>query len=481
MFPMDEGCTRWRFTTKTETWIDCLRIGAYNEVLDGAPVSEGDRVEYRVAPVSGQTVEILQDPWPIVYLNGVEIGAGNPIHIISSQVLVRVILSYPSVEERDYRYVIVFSHSNISDKHPIFLYRADGSLYKKINPSSDESQYVNYTGGSLTTDRGTQSADLEMLSTASYHVSYSSNKVDFNWKGGIVEIGKSLLDRQLRTDIVSASFAYETMVPLPGDIGTVSDGRWTTQCQLEFYGQPLKGLPLFTIDLGGEYRIDAIDLTSGFYKPDLGLDTEEMRRFDVSNWFTLHYSLDGTNFYPVCGKANNFHLGGGESISFEEGDIPELFEARYFRLILEDSNKIDFEDGRWCVPICEFAVYKDLILKGEARLVSSHVQEDETHLYDYRGLLDTVGDKLFKIATVNPLLSTQKRMDRRVGSLLGEFQKDHTKASVDVMYAPHIELGQTVNVINPVTGGAQDYFIEGISNNKGKIALNLAYYPGLYS
>jgi len=478
--PFPYAC--FTFSVLTEAFVDSVRIVTFEKHDDGDTNSEDDWVEYKVFPaLAEQKLRILTDPYPIVYLNGVKIGAGNPVPILSSQVLINRIISYPSVERQHFKYVIIFSHSGISRHHNIKLYKADGSLWKIVAPYSIDSQHIKYEEGKWELDTGIMNEDIEQLSTAAYYVGYSSNKVDFDFNAGIFKVHKSLLNRQQRTDIVSASFAYETMMPLPQDIGLLSDARWTTQCQLEFFGQPLKGLPLFTVDLASQQRIDAIDLTSGFYKPGLGLNTEEMRRFDVSNWFTLEYSLNGTDFYPVCEKANNFHLGGGESVSFEEGDLPELFEARYFRLILEESNKIDFEEGRWCVAICEFAIYKNLILKGEARLIPTHSGEDETHIYDSQGMLDTVGDKLYKVATVNPILSTQARIDRRVGRFLTEFQKEHTKATVDVMYAPHIELGQTVKVIDVVNGVDQNYFIEGVSNNKGKIALNLAYYPGLYS
>jgi len=473
------GFVPWRTFCLTSTYLDDFRAAVNEVIQDDAVDSKEDYLVYKVYFVGGQDLTILGPPEktiPEVFINGVKVGQPNPIFITSSQVLIKATKTW----DDKFDYQLCFSHSSIDSNHKINIYKADGSLFDTLYP---DDQCMDYAGGFWKPKRKTRWEEVEQVATASYWVRYDAEKVevDYDAGSGTIRVHKDLINRQQRTDIVTANFYYRTMPPALSDVAVISDGRWTTQMQLEFYGQPLKSQRLFTVDLGSSERIDAIDITSGFYKPEIIAGVDEVRRFDISNWFTLEYSLNGSDFYPVCGKANNFHLGGGESISFEEGDIPELFEARYFRFILEESNKIDFENGRWCVALCEFAVYKDLILKGEARLVSSHSEEDETHLYDYRGLLDTVGDKLFKIATVNPLLSTQPRMDRRVGRLLGEFQKDHTKASVDVMYAPHIELGQTVNVINPVTGGAQDYFIEGISNNKGKIALNLAYYPGLYS
>jgi len=467
------------YISRTNLYVDNCQVWLVNDYTP-VPVSKEDYVTYWVWPAGSQDITLLKTPYPEVLINGVKVGSANPVHITSSGVLTLLNVTYEAVDVRRYHYTIVFSHSSIYAGKPIKVYKSDGSLFYEFPPNSEE---IDYTEGSWKVADTARNEDIEMLATAEYWVQYSSSKIDFCWDKGKAAfyVHKDLLNRQQRTDIVTANFKYETILPLPGGIGLVSDGRWNTQCQLEFYGQPLKTMPLFTVDLGSSQRIDAIDMTSGFYKPDLGFGQDEVRRFDVSNWFTLKYSLNGTDFYPVCEKASNFHLGGGESVSFEEGDLPELFDARYFRLILEDSNKIDFEAGRWCVPICEFAIYKNLILKGEARLIPTHSGEDETHIYDYRDLLDTVGDKLYKIATVNPILSTQSRIDRRAGRLLEEFQKEHTKSTVDVMYAPHIELGQTVRVIDPVNSVAQNYFIEGISNNKGKPALNMAYYPGLYS
>jgi len=118
-----------------------------------------------------------------------------------------------------------------------------------------------------------------------------------------------------------------------------------------------------TIDLGDTRIIDAIDLTAGFFKPD------EIRRVNFTNFYSIEWSLNGTTFFPLCRESVNFALSAGESKSWEREELGDDFEARYLRLILEDAQKVEYKDGVWCIALAEFAVYRDVVLIGEAKLI----------------------------------------------------------------------------------------------------------------
>jgi len=128
-------------------------------------------------------------------------------------------------------------------------------------------------------------------------------------------------------------------------------------------------------------------MVAGFYKPD------DIRKFDIDFRFSLQYSTDGTNYYYISDACCNVQLNGGESVSFEEDDLGKDFQARYLKLMIEDVGKIDFgEKDMWVVAISELAIYTDIILTSEAKLIKTtlltqDVSPSDTTIY----VVSTVG------------------------------------------------------------------------------------------
>ena len=60
---------------------------------------------------------------------------------------------------------------------------------------------------------------------------------------------------------------------------------------------------------------------------------------------------------------------------------------------------------------------------------------------------------------------------------LSEFVKDHTKGSIDLAYAPHIEVGHTVHLSDPTNRISQNYFVESITHSENGSSVTIAYYP----
>ncbi len=109
--------------------------------------------------------------------------------------------------------------------------------------------------------------------------------------------------------------------------------------------------------------------------------------------------------------------------------------------------------------------------------VSQEIEGDTT-IYDDLGLLVLLGDRLYKKVEIDPdRLYDQTRLNALARAYLEEFIKNHNKIKIDVMYAPYLEIGQTIELTDPYQGISNvNYFIESISDNNGAYSLTLARY-----
>jgi hypothetical protein len=109
--------------------------------------------------------------------------------------------------------------------------------------------------------------------------------------------------------------------------------------------------------------------------------------------------------------------------------------------------------------------------------VTQELEGDNT-LYDNDAVLPLFGDRVFKKVDVDPeKLYDQARLDALTKAYLAEFVKNHSKINIDIMYAPYLEIGQTVSLTDPYQGYTNvHYFIESISDNNGSYSLVLARY-----
>jgi hypothetical protein len=290
----------------------------------------------------------------------------------------------------------------------------------------------------------------------------------------------------LKTDpnkhVIKASFDYLTSTPDAINFDKLRDGDPNTQWQLELYSPLAGSQTIFTVDFGTTKTIDAIDITCGFYNPDnASFIGKGSRRFDIKNWFSLQYSTDNITYNYINKETYNFPMSGGESKSFEASILGENFQARYLRVVAEQCSLVDYADGRYVISIVDFAVYENIIIKADSKLaVADSIATTTsaiTTVADPNSLRTKIGERVYKVNEINKNLMTMKSTGDRAYNFLKEYCKNYTRASTEVAYSPHLELGQTVQVIDSVNGVNQNYFIEGLSSNGGAISLQLAYYP----
>lgn len=282
--------------------------------------------------------------------------------------------------------------------------------------------------------------------------------------------------------VIKATFDYATSTPDAINFDKLRDGDPNTQWQLELYS-PLAGSQvIFTVCFDEIKTVDAIDITCGFFNPDNATFIGKgARKYDIKNWFSIQYSTDNVNYNYINKETYNFPMNGGESKSFEGSVLGENFQAKYLRLVAEQCGVVDYADGRYVISIVDFAVYENIIIKADSKLAAADsiatTTSAITTVADPNDLRTKIGEKIYKVNEINKNLMTMKSTGERAFNFLKEYAKNYTRASTEVAYSPHLELGQTVQVIDSVNGVNQNYFLEGLSSNGGAISLQLAYYP----
>jgi hypothetical protein len=104
--------------------------------------------------------------------------------------------------------------------------------------------------------------------------------------------------------------------------------------------------------------------------------------------------------------------------------------------------------------------------------------ENESDFYDYKALRPKLGDRLYKKMEVDDKkLYDQTFLDRLSKAWLREFVKNHSKATVDILYAPYLQVGQTIRLVDSFTGIDTRYFIESIQDANGFYTLSIAQSP----
>jgi hypothetical protein len=105
-------------------------------------------------------------------------------------------------------------------------------------------------------------------------------------------------------------------------------------------------------------------------------------------------------------------------------------------------------------------------------------EESDTTIYDRDILLPKLKDRVYKANKVdNNTLYSVGQLEYVSKQFLKEFYKNHSKVTVNVVYSPHLQVGQTIRVIEPYNNTNQNYFIDSISDNNGMYNLVLARYP----
>ena len=522
-----------------------------------------DSYHYFLSGISNAGRILLDNYTPIVYINGLPID--DKLHQLSAQPMKFTLTTRTETQTTTsggkhptttttthtyYYYIIYFTHQSIAPTQNIIIYDLFGTARMTIGPYDSN---MDYGKGMYVVPGSSKNSTVEMLSTATYYVHYSSNNLVIDYDNVIFKINRTMLP-QPETVTVQASFEYyATFTPAIGAAALI-DGRWDTQVQTEFYAEPPSGYEYAVIDFGSIQTMQAIDVIGGFYKPD------DFRKFDLDFRFSVYYSLNGTDYYEISDETHNVQLTGGSSVSFDEDDLGVGFQARYLKIVLENVKKLDYgsvmdasgnviRSGMWAVAISEVSAFSDIILKSEASLIPTTTLTQDidgsgtvyvtstagftepgsgetatvyvsnlssqaftytgvtattfegvtlisgcsglqgatiaqtittsTTLQDPDGLLPHLGDRLYKNLEIDEdILYDQTTLDSISIAYLKEFYKNHSKLSVEVMYAPYLKLGQTVSLTdsyNHISNGL--YFIESISSRPSGYQLTLGKYP----
>ena len=103
--------------------------------------------------------------------------------------------------------------------------------------------------------------------------------------------------------------------------------------------------------------------------------------------------------------------------------------------------------------------------------------ETTTRLYDTNYILPNLKDRLYKKMEISDeLLYTQTRIDALSAAYLEEYYKNHSTITAQIMYAPYLQVGQTIAVTDTYNNIDDNYFITAISNSSGKYSVTMARY-----
>lgn len=481
---------------------------------------------------------------PTVFLNGIPVDnqthqlTGMPVTIetITRTTTETTGGKEPSVNVTQYFYYSVrLPHTGLDPSQSIYFYDANGVLKITVAPNSSN---MNYSAGVYGVESGSQNTVIELLSTASYVVLYSTNSLKIDYDTVRFKVSKQLVPNRDQVNVYATFKYWTSLTPISG-LRSVIDGRWDTQMQTEFFAEPPTGLNYAILDLGQIYDIQAVDVVAGFYKPD------DIRKFDVDFRFTVQYSLDNVSYYNISSDCTNLHLVSGENVSLEEDQLGVGFQTRYLKVILEDVKKIEYENGVWPVAFTEFSAYNDIVLKSESKLIpttelasgilanattitvlstagfatptSGHTETayvggddftytditstqflgvlgvghayatgtrvsqtiaGDTSIYDDDYILPKLGDRVYKSVSIDDgLLFDQTKLDTISKAYLREYYKNHSKIQEEILFAPYLRMGQTVLIVDTYDNINSNYFIESIRDVNGNFSCVVAKYP----
>lgn len=436
-----------------------------------------------------------------------------------------------------YYYIVALPHTNIDPSQPIYLYDALGVLQVTISPGDPT---MDYGRGQWIVAGEEQNSTIEGLSTASYTVFYSTGSLVIDYDTVEFGIATALIP-DLNKAHVSATYEYWTiMIPIH-DVASVIDGRWDSQVQIEFFAEPPSDYPLTILDLGAVYDIQALDVVAGFFKPDAirkfdiqfnftiqySLDGEDF--FEISDK-THNVQLSGgeaasfeesdlgVDFRArylkiLLNNVEEIQYGGGEwVVAFSEisvyGDIIIKSETTLIpSSAVSDSLGVSggdttihvystygFDEPESSEEHTAYIGGDEFTYTGltstsftgctipsgtyENGTRVSKSLEDDTSIYDDGGLLEKQGDRLYKNTDVDPTTPyTQEQLNRVSRAFLQEFIKNHTKCETQIMFAPYLQVGQTIRILDFDNNITQNYFVESVSDNNGDYNIVVARYP----
>lgn len=270
---------------------------------------------------------------------------------------------------------------------------------------------------------------------------------------------------------VTATFDYEDYFIPTDSMALARDKDLQSQYQIEWMAKPLSGAVLISVDFGSVKPIQLMDIMPGAFLPPSGLPA---RGFEYTDSISIEFSTDGSTWSKISKETTAVKFTSGNPITFDESQLKVGFKTRYLRMILEEAERINYTpQGRWAFSLIEWAVYTDIVLEGESKLVTDYRKIADNNIYDMFGLYAKFGDKLFKDTEIKKDLDTQEKINDRARKLLRELSRLGIGGRSTIVYHPSIWPGDTVRVIDAINNIDANYFVRAIANNTGELALTL--------
>lgn len=429
-------------------------------------------------------------------------------------------------------YKVYFSHTNIYSGQPIDLHNQNGTTLVTISANDPN---MDYAHGVWHVPGNEENTTITQLASASYYVIYAANFLIIDYDRILFKIDKTLITQPLET-IVTATYEYFAVFTNVFDVAAIIDGRFDTQVQTEFFSEPPSGLPFAIIDLGDTYNLQAIDIVAGFFRPDLNrkfdIDMRFSLKYSLDNVDYFDISDRTSNIKLTGGDNISFEeddLGSGFQARYlridlqfvkriDFGEQPRWVVAftemaAYNNIIISgDASLIpttqltsdvshasttinvvsteEFDEASGGAPVTAYIEEDSFTYTGKtstsftgvAGLSSSHTSgarvhetiESDTTLYDDDGLLPKFSERVYKDNLISDsVLYSQAQLDSIAKSFLKEFYKQHTRRSVELAFAPYINIGHTVELPDGL-----NYFVEAVeTDSSGNTNLVVARYP----
>lgn len=436
-------------------------------------------------------------------------------------------------------YKVYFPHASIEPSSAIRLHNINGSTIFTLSPNDPN---VDYARGVWHVPGDEENSAIATISTATYSILYSTNLLVIDYDNVLFAIHKNLISNASTTTITATfqywtvfTSAFDVAAIIDGRFDTQVQTEFFAEPPSGF---PLAILDLgqsfniqaldiiagfyqpednrkFDIDMrisiqyslnGTDFfpigdATDNIKLTGGesasFEEDDLGanfnarylkLSVEQVKKIAFGangRWVVAFTEMAAYNNIVIKGESTliaTTQLGQDVTASSGSQDITVVSTAGF--TAPESSEEITaYIDG-------DSFTYTGLTatqFEGVTGLDSDKTENDRVHqaiegdttLYDDDGLLPRLGDRIFKDILISDRAAfSQTQINTLSRNFLREFYKQHTRRKISILYAPHLQVGQTISLTESSNNETNvRYFIESISDNTTNYSIIVARYP----
>lgn len=178
-----------------------------------------------------------------------------------------------------------------------------------------------------------------------------------------------------------------------------------------------------------------------------------------------------TTFIYINSDLEAFSLSSSESKVITKEVLGDSFSAACFQITINTAATKEFYIGDvvktgQLVSISEFLLYSDSYLVAESKLTSAGTFPDVADPLDLYG---KYGDRVFKKEFGENSYFTLLELQNAAYNILLSNYKNQSQVTIEEVWLPSVQLGQTLKVIDTVQGGdlttGVDYFVTGFSGN----------------